>query len=132
MNSTSESRPVVVHRGSSREDVGRDGRRVLDRKPTFTVDAELDSIFTSASEPAANISPSSNCDQLLDPSSASRLQCLRRWRSVSVRAEWTVLATITSITERDSVTLKPIVALIRCRIPREVRFHFCWTTTVGG
>ena len=66
MKSTSGCRPVVVHRGSRREDVGRDGRGVLTHTRRFVVDAVFGSIFTSDSVQVASISPSSNCDRLLD------------------------------------------------------------------
>ena len=67
MRSTSGSRPVVVHRGSSREDVGRDGRRVLTHTRRFVAGAVFGSTFTLASGQDGSIFPSSNCDRLLDP-----------------------------------------------------------------
>jgi len=66
MKSTSGSRPVVVHRGSRREHVGRDGRGVLTHTRRFVAGAVFGSIFTSDSVQVASISPSSNCDRLLD------------------------------------------------------------------
>ena len=67
-------------------------------------------------------------DRLLDQTVGSVFG--PRHGSVSVRAESTGLAATTSVTERDSVTLKTIVELIRCAIPREMRSHFRWTTTL--
>ena len=69
--STSDCRPLVPHRDSSRGGAGQGDRRVLDPKPMFEVGAVSGSIFTSASSLAASTFLSLNCGKPLDPTPVS-------------------------------------------------------------
>ncbi len=107
MKSTSGSRLLVAHRGSSRGHVGRRIRSVPNRRWQFAAGAVLDSSLVSVTGPGASISRSSNCTKLPAQSGVAALipSGFQMWWGLSDRAESTSLASSTSVAGRDSVTL---------------------------